>query len=137
MNTLQQGFTWQQHFAPQSQWLQEEAYSKTIVIRYDKAHLGDKINKVLDLLHIPRKDEAFLKMVNVSASGTGTPGAEACTDTGTAIGTTSEAKEEEAINSERLELKPSELKALKRLFADDFELWRKLQTHQALFRIVV
>jgi hypothetical protein len=39
--------------------------------------------------------------------------------------------------SERLELKPSELKALKRLFAVDFELWSELQTKQARFRLVV
>jgi hypothetical protein len=61
---LYQDFTWSQHFASISTWVNAVDYDKIIVIRYDK-NLNTKIKLLLKKLKMPNKD-IILPRVNVS-----------------------------------------------------------------------
>jgi hypothetical protein len=107
---LHQEFTWHLHFSPQSHWLQFEDYKKTIVIRYDKTSLQDKLFQVLEELKIPNIG-ASLPMVNVSLG------------------------KDEGDNEYTLTEK--EKRQLKNLFPGDFDMWNKINKYPELFRMVV
>jgi hypothetical protein len=61
-------FTWDQHYAPMSEWINPEDYSKTIVIMY-KPDLGDSITALLNFINKPVPNVPMEK-VNVSKKTT-------------------------------------------------------------------
>ena len=61
---LYQNFTWNQHFEPISNWINNVDYANIIVILYEK-NLNEKINKLLNLLNIKKKP-VDLPIINVS-----------------------------------------------------------------------
>lgn len=61
---LYQNFTWNQHFEPITNWINNIDYANIIVIKYEK-NLNEKINKLLRLLNIKKKP-VKLPIINVS-----------------------------------------------------------------------
>ena len=61
---LYQNFTWNQHFEPITNWINNVDYANIIVILYTK-NLNEKINNLLRLLNIENK-HVKLPIVNVS-----------------------------------------------------------------------
>ena len=56
-----QPFIHKQHYMPQSTYLKSDVYRYAIVIKYDKENMGDKMNKLLDYLHIKNKNIKLLR----------------------------------------------------------------------------
>ena len=61
---LHQSFTWNQHFEPITNWINNVDYANIIVILYTK-NLNEKINKLLSILNIKKKP-VELPIINVS-----------------------------------------------------------------------
>lgn len=61
---LNHKFTWGQHYAPQTSWINKEDYINTIVIKYDE-NLDPKVHELLSYLNIDDKNIPLQK-VNVS-----------------------------------------------------------------------
>jgi len=61
---LHRDFTWNQHFAPIVEWINNTPYKNIIVIQYEK-NLNEKINKLLKLLNIKNKN-IELPLINIS-----------------------------------------------------------------------
>ena len=58
---LTNNFTWDEHFLPQTHWLNHTQYYNIIVIRYTD-DLDDKIQRLLKYLHIPSKNLGLPKL---------------------------------------------------------------------------
>ena len=58
---LTNNFTWDEHFLPQTHWLNHAQYYNIIVIRYTD-DLDDKIQRLLKYLHIPSKNLGLPKL---------------------------------------------------------------------------
>lgn len=58
-------FTWEEHFLPQSEWLKNSDYKRTIVIQYQD-DLNESLNSLLDYLKIEKDNKFVLKKYNVT-----------------------------------------------------------------------
>jgi hypothetical protein len=93
------------HILPQTRWLDEECYSKTIVIRYEK-DLKKSIARLIDFLGLEDRSDDF-KTVNVT-------------------------KDKAEMN-----FSDEQVKAILKVYADDFRLWRDINRHPEKFRKVI
>ena len=104
---LYSDFTWDQHFLPYSEWIDEESYSKTTVIMY-VPDLEKKIYELLDYIKAPTIEKCVqLKKINVSRKG------------------------------EEVNLDKQDIEWIKKHYKGDFELWDKLHNKPELFRHII
>ena len=105
--TLYNGFTWDQHFMPYNEWLDEESYSRTIVILYE-SDLEKKIYKLLDYINPPViKRNRRLEKLNVS------------------------------YKEDPVKLDNQDIEWINTKYKQDFELWNKIHIQPELFRKVI
>jgi hypothetical protein len=58
------GFTWDAHFKPQTFWIKQNVYKKTIIIEYT-SNLNDTVHALLNYLDIPDKN-IVVPIVNIT-----------------------------------------------------------------------
>jgi hypothetical protein len=106
-SNLHHGFTWDQHFAPYSEWIDEDSYSKTVVILYE-SDLSPKIQELLEYINPPKiEKDLVVKKINVSRKGG------------------------------FCDLDSDDLEWLKKKYTGDFILWNKLHQQPELFRKII
>ena len=104
---LYHDFTWDQHFLPYSEWIDESSYSKTIVILYENP-LDNKLYDLFKYIDIPiEKPPRPLTTINVSR------------------------KDNSGV------LDNTDLEWVKEYFKDDFILWNKLHQEPELFKKII
>lgn len=100
-------FTWDQHFMPSKNWIDEESYKRTIVIIYQK-NLQEKVYKLMDYIQLNddfRKNK--INRVNVS-------------------------RKDIEVN-----LDEKDIKWISERFKEDFDLWTKVHNNPELFKAVI
>jgi hypothetical protein len=107
VKNLYSGFTWDQHFLPVSNWLDQDSYKKTTVILYE-SNLQEKIEKLMKYIELPNySSERVLKKVNVS-------------------------RKDEVVT-----LDTDDIEWITKRYKDDIDLWTKLHSNPELFGKVI
>jgi hypothetical protein len=103
---LYQGFTWDQHFMPVKNWIDEPSYKKTIIVIYER-NLQEKIYKLMDYIGL-KADFRRKKISRVNVSR----------------------------KDIEVEIDETDIKWITTYFKEDFELWDKVHNKPELFSAV-
>lgn len=99
-----------EHVTPQTDWLQKDDWSRSVVIRYSK-DLSDRFDKLLNYIGCPKHHEKLF--------------------------TTNKTKVTPNDGIYLKDLKTSQIERINKLFSTDTELWEKLNTSPQLFKKVI
>jgi len=134
------GFTSPAHFFEQSLYIPPKTYSKTVVIIYSEAELGDKVDKLLNYFQIPKSKDKNAVMRHEVRSHNGlhalTTGSSKSGDNSNQS-TNSRNSVPVVDKHEQMLLTADELDILEHdVYRHDFKLYQDLLHHPELFRKV-
>ena len=98
------GYTWREHYYPQTHWIQEDTYSGAIVILYE----DNLQNKIYDLLNFINVENKFIPLIKQNI--------------------TRKKKEDEKVTMDE-----ADIEWLKTHFSGDFILWENAKNNPSLF----